>query len=271
MELRSAKSSDAASIADLWMKSFHDEKNYIDFYFLNRWNPRQTPVLVDEKGVAGMIHLLPCKLIPNKKAFYWYAVAIRPDLRGKGLFRSFATSVLNKARELGFQNLCVPAPGLAEMYRKIGFENEYRASENLYQLEAPKMCKNDVVFSDATAQDFASLAQKEGSVLWDLDFIAYALEENLFCGGKNLSFSFENKKYVFTAIKKDDYFSIDNTNISPTVFESIKEDLSSYLNAKKLMYRTFDIKNFSQNETSIVALSDFPGVRAGASISFTLA
>ena len=102
--------------------------------------------------VVGMIHLLPCTIYPEEKALYWYAAGIRSDKRNQGLFKKFANAVKEKANELGFFNVCVPAPGLESYYQSLGFEFPYTSSDIVIE----KSDENSkITFEDGEARDFS--------------------------------------------------------------------------------------------------------------------
>ena len=132
MLIRSATERDREAIYYLWKDCFSDPNEYIDFFMKKRFRADFCAILEENREVVGMIHLLPCLIEPKQKALYWYAAGIRSDYRNKGLFRKFSIHVKKEANNLGYRNLCVPAQGLEEFYKSIGFSSEYVAEDKIF-------------------------------------------------------------------------------------------------------------------------------------------
>lgn len=265
MKIRSAKKSDEDAIRRLWHDCFSDPYEYIDFYIKKRFEAKFCAILELDGEVVGMVHLLPCTVHPNQKALYWYAAGIRSDRRNQGLFRKFAEFVKEKTNEMGFQNICVPAPGLEEFYQSIGFEFSYTANDEIATNAKNVGIKEQIHFEEASSQDFINLFTPGfGDTLWDEKAIKYAIEENAYCGGRALRFNVENKQICFFAIKKDNGFLIDYHNMTEEEFSKVKNAIFYELNCYQLVFRT------GGNE-KIVGLRDSNIAGIGSRITMTLA
>lgn len=264
MKIRAATNSDRNIIKDLWIDLFSDSPDYVDFYLDRRWKPENCALLEENGDIFGMAHLLPCKIAPNHKALYWYAVGIRSDKRNQGYFRYFVTNLLKITQTKGYFNVCMPASGLETVYQRFGFRFPYTGSHFVFCQEHHKDY-HDILIQKARVSDFEPLYQKEGSVVWDCEAAKYALIENELNGGKNFIFEFHNRIYFGTAIKKNDHYLIDNTNLDVTVFEYVKNSFFQFLQTNKIVLID------SGKEDAIVGLSDFENTNLHSRISFTLA
>ncbi len=264
MKIRSAVESDHSAIRRLWHDCFGDPYEYIDFYMQKRFDDQYCAVLELDGEVVGMIHLLPCTIYPKQKALYWYAAGIRSDKRKQGLFRTFAEYVKNQTNTLGFQNFCVPAPGLEKYYQSLGFTTPYTASDEIYT-KTTQTCEKTVQFEKASAEDFINFTNAiAGDTFWDEKAIQYAIEENEYCGGKALRFTLEQNNFIFFAIKKDDGFMITYHNMTKEDFLKVKSAIFNELNCEQLVFRT------GGNE-KIVGLTDAKNCHSNSKITMTLA
>ena len=241
MIVRSAQNEDKNTIRVLWRDCFQDPYEYIDFYLENPFDSETCVLLEDENEIIGMVHLLRCMIHPNQKAFYWYAAGIHSKRRNEGLFRKFTEFLVSETKRRGFCNLCVPASGLENFYRSIGFVYPYSVSDEVYIRNKDCRISSDEgfksLFLPAGPKDFLGNF-KTGDVVWDEDAIRYAIDENLFCEGKALKFKINKNEFIFFAIKKDDGFLIDYHNIPKNVFLEMKDALFGELKCDRLIFRT---------------------------------
>lgn len=264
MKIRSATDEDREAIKVLWKSCFDDEDTYIEFYFNKRFSPKYTALLEIDEEIVGMIHLLPCRIAPDRKALYWYAAGIRRDMRGNGLFRYLASHVLAAAGNRGFVNVCMPAPGLEKMYQALGFSHAYTAMDQRY-------CKNKeenitlgtALILPAKVRDFENLPIEIGDTIWDHSAIQYAFEENLLCDGHQIKIQYRNHTYFCFAIKKEDHFLLDNHNISPEIMIEIKGAIMNYLSCESILLR-------QEGKEKIVGLCDTDLLTSKSKITLTL-
>ncbi len=267
IDIQTAKKSDEQEIRRLWKDCFDDDDSYLDLYFQNHTNFEQIILLKLDGNIIGMIHQLPCKIINGKDALYWYAVGIAPNFRNKGYFKHFCSEVLKQNQKNGFSNVCQPIKGLEAVYQKLGFCYAYFAKETSFFGNSSS--DPIIKLQKAVPEDFNMIALEKGSVSWDANHIKYALTENLFCEGKNLKFQYQEKNYVFMAIKKDDSFLLDHTNIPPDVAASVQNSI-----LKKLGCSQFILRHSANRESEnrfIVGLSDDCAVNDASQLTFTLA
>lgn len=267
MIVRSALNEDKNAILALWHDCFQDPYEYIYFYLENRFDPETCVLLEDENEIIGMVHLLRCAIYPNQKAFYWYAAGIHSKRRKEGLFRKFTEYLVLETKKRGFCNICVPAPGLENFYRSIGFENQYSVSDEVFFRTKESRISSDEVtssfFLPAAPNSFLGNFGK-GDAVWDEAAIRYAIDENLYCEGKALKCKIDKNEFSFFAIKKEDGFLIDYHNLPKKAFLEIKDALFDELTCDRLIFRTV-------GNQKILGLSDSNLVDRESKISFTLA
>ena len=264
MIIRSANENDIPAIRSLWNDCFGDPYEYIDFFLKNRFNVNYCAILEDRGEVIGMIHLLPCILHPEQKALYWYAAGIRSDRRKEGLFRKLALYVKEQTNLAGYSNVCVPAPGLVDYYKKLGFSHAFYGNDEIYSAKNGTLPDSKIPFEDAVAEDFLQTSFSEGDTVWDLRSIVYAISENSFCNGYALKFNYGDSSYYCIAVKNENGFLIDDHNIPKQIFLSVQASLFEKLNCDQLIFRT-------KGEQKILGLCDSNLVNLDSKITFTLA
>lgn len=198
-------------LTELWMEAFGDEREYVEFYFTNRFSGDNLLVWLEEERPVSMISLLPvCIHRGGEKipARYVYAVATRQDFRRRG----YAKELILWAKEhLGVPLILEPAgEKLAEYYRRMGFSDAFFVREYDILKDRRERCaarETDTVAAaelsaglsfrkslsrrywllTITPSEYAGLRDAcfagEGYVEWDREGIAYALLENEFQGG----------------------------------------------------------------------------------------
>ncbi len=263
--IRLATSEDYSIIKKIWKSSFFDTDSYIDFYWQYRF-PNSYAVLYEPDGATvGMIHLLPCKLFPDIKAMYWYAAAILPEKRGRGYFSQFASQLRTSLREHGYFSICLPAPGLEKIYQKIGMNTAYCSQDIDYIGNANK---TEIGIKVAHPDDFLNLEQQMGDTTWSRSAIEYAIAENEFCNGTSFYFQYNKRSFVGLAIKQEDAFVLDSTNITHKDMVVFQNSLLKYLNCKTIRLRG-NVVNTTLK--TISGLTDFSPIGENSKLFFPLA
>ena len=263
MRIRCAETKDVLHLKQLWKEAFFDDDEYIDFYFENRFDPNFVAVLTMNQEIAGMIHLLPCKIYPNERALYWYAACIGEKFRNKGYFRSFCEEIYAAARKMGYYNACKPAVGLEEFYRSIGFKYEYRALLTRGESSTKDGLKGRVGKTDANR---LVLNQKEiGSLVWDSKAVEYAIKENELCRGISFEMEYDGKIQSAMAVMDGKKAKIVNSNFDKQSFSFCKSAIASFVGVSDLLLQIPD--QFGE----VAGLSDHPSVNSKSTLFFDLA
>ena len=266
--LRSATDHDIPAIRSLWKSSFFDSDAYLDLFFKKRFNPLYTALYCFEKEIAGMVHLLPCKVKDHGKAFYWYAVCVEPKYRGKHIFKKMSEEILRSLKNKGYISVCKPVHGLEDVYRKIGFKFSFCAKD-LKIARTNKNSEDMILISEADIIDFQNANFPSGSLLWKENDIEYAIAENAFCGGKSLKISVEGREACALAVLADDHnWYLDSTNLTAEFAKKYGNSICEYLNTDFFYLR----KPTSPNDTDsfVSGLCDHPIANENSELFFTL-
>lgn len=264
--LRSAVINDIPEIRALWKDSFFDSNEYLDLFFEKRFNPLYTALYCLGDEIAGMVHLLPCEVKGVGKAFYWYAVCVAPKHRGKHVFTKMSKEVLKAVQGKAYVNVCKPISGLEAAYRKIGFSYSYYAQDVMITGNTKKEGPNALI-KEAVADDFLKIDYPKGSLVWKEKDVEYAISENIFCGGKALKIFADHSELIALAIKADDGWYLDSTDITFDLAEKYKNFICNYLNTDCFYIRKACSK---QNNSFVSGLCDHPVINEASNLFFTL-
>ncbi len=231
----------------LWQEAFGDEKEYIEFYFRNRFTENMLLVYLEDNHPVSMLSLLPVRLHCGTKrvpARYVYAVATAKAYRGRG----YAKRLIETAKELTKEPLLLK-PGddsLMEYYRKIGFHEAFCMCE--YNLEIPE--QSDRESMNGTKSDETELWKKkeqrywlltitpkeyrnlrnqhfagDGYVEWDEEAISYALMENEWQEGYAYKVFHDDKEDILLYRMEEDCMKIMETTLSDADICGVLEKL----------------------------------------------
>lgn len=107
----------------LWQQAFGDTDRFLDGFFETGFSFERCRCLLEEDTPLAVLYWFDCSC-QGKKLAYLYAVATREDCRGYGLCRVLMENTHLHLKLQGYAGtVLVPgAPGLADMYRKLGYE-----------------------------------------------------------------------------------------------------------------------------------------------------
>ncbi len=190
-------------LKELWIEAFSDDREYVDFYFANRFTEDNMLVITVQGRPVSMISLLPAYLHCGQgrvRARYVYAVATKKKYRRLG----YAGKLLREGYErIAEPFFLEPADAhLAAYYKKNGFfhafgirEYEPKANESEEGIiraaeitaSAGREKEKQYWLLTVTPEEYKRIRDGcfcgSGYVEWDKEAIAYALIENDFCGG----------------------------------------------------------------------------------------
>ncbi len=108
--LRAAESGDEARLKALWREVFHDEDAVIDAFFDCLYAPEDALVAFIGGELAAAAYLLRgvrlCAPGGSRPAAYFYALATRPDCRGRGLGRAITRECMRICAQRG-ESFCL--------------------------------------------------------------------------------------------------------------------------------------------------------------------
>lgn len=186
----------------LWSTCFDDSDAYVDLYFRHRYRAENTLVNVSMGVPVAMLTMLPViATCPGMEipARYLFAVATRPDRRGKGL----ATELLDHAHDwmkdqgIGLSMLVPGSPGLFGFYRRHRYKSIFNLQHARY--EAPPYRTTSGKYLATVPSQLSSLAALRNRffknsrlfVSWDESALSYIDMECALLGGSVLTFKHE--------------------------------------------------------------------------------
>jgi predicted acetyltransferase len=118
---------DAGALYEIWSASFPGDEAFARWFLDAVFEPENALVWDEGGRVLAMLHMLPmhCRIGGRAvAATYVYAVATRPDQRGRGHAAALLEEAVarSRARGAGLIMLVPQSPGLFEYYKKQGFE-----------------------------------------------------------------------------------------------------------------------------------------------------
>lgn len=108
----------------LWQTAFGDTDAFLDSFFRTAYAADRCRCVLEKDEILAILYWIDCEAMGQKLA-YIYAVATRPDHRGKGLFRMLMEDTHTLLRSRGYAGaLLVPQQeSLRQMYSKLGYRN----------------------------------------------------------------------------------------------------------------------------------------------------
>lgn len=178
-------------IRQLWQQAFGDSPQYVDLFWEQCAQPRNSLVYLQDNTVAGMLFILPCSLVFGKSQYrcaYLYAIATGEAQRGRGISTQLLEHAYRLCSKRGYA-VCalVPAtPSLFGFYAKRGYA--VQGVTKTLSVEATQLAgsHSSAVFSPIGAPEIFAMRKKQfgdAYLEWDCGTVAYILAENRFGGG----------------------------------------------------------------------------------------
>lgn len=106
---------------DLWVLCFGDPYEVAEEFF----SLHGVETLTEERegAVAGMASIVPVSDSLGGRGYYVYGVCVSPEYRGEGIFKRLMRRCEERAREKGFDYLClIPvSEDIAATYERMGY------------------------------------------------------------------------------------------------------------------------------------------------------
>ena len=124
--IRPSRPEDLGELKQIWNASFPGDEAFADWFLQNAYTPENALVWEEGGAACAMLHLVPmrCRMHGREvKAAYVYAVATRPEFRGKGVAAALLqqAEALERARGTDMLMLVPQSAALFEYYRRQGF------------------------------------------------------------------------------------------------------------------------------------------------------
>lgn len=153
-------------VKEMWKYCFGDDDNFIDWFFSNVYDCKNTVAVYDGECIAANLQMFPEEISLCGKtlsAMYVGGVAVRPEYRGKGLVTKLFYDAFNLMYERGTA-LALLIPFKFSFYRKYGFEATHFLSDyegNIEELVAFKRSGGEFTTSLQGATDIYSSFVKD--------------------------------------------------------------------------------------------------------------
>lgn len=144
--LDNPKQTDVYELRKLWSEVFHDEDWYLDLFFENIFDIKNTLAGKMEDKVSAMLYMVPYKLKYEESVYdimYLYALATNKAFRKKGIMTGLIKKSEEIAENFGYiGSFLIPAEaGLVSYYENLGFDKVIESKMNI----ETKDCKNHII------------------------------------------------------------------------------------------------------------------------------
>ena len=181
--------SERAELSRLWQIAFDDQPRAVRFFFQNRFRPEDCLVYRRDGKIAAALYLLPASLKIAGiayRAHYIYAAATLPEYRGRGYMAALLEAAGQKgwARGEAYSAVLPATEPLYRFYAKAGYVPYYKVVQVAFTKQelsgltvAVHLGNREWLLPDfkrLAATRNARLTNREGSLQWDGDALAYA-------------------------------------------------------------------------------------------------
>ncbi|MGI6013070.1 MAG: GNAT family N-acetyltransferase [Oscillospiraceae bacterium] len=173
------------SLRHLWKQCFGDTDAYLSLFFNRRFSADRTLTAWMEDTLAGAVYLLEAEL-EGRPLWYGYAVGTLPEYRGQGISRRLHETVFHMAAQRGALYAVHPqSEDLIAFYENLGLHTGFFYKRVTLTVEPGD--NGSLTLTPLSAASYTALRDGAfagpGFVRWDESAVAYAVEENAFCGG----------------------------------------------------------------------------------------
>ena len=245
IEYKKAEQSDIEQLKNLWQECFGDKMDYINLYFDNMYKNDYCYIAKEDDVVASMMMFLPATMVSFNKSIngrYVYAVATKPEFRGKGIMRQLEKYATDDVKNMGIEFLTlVPASeSLFNLYREIGYKT-YAYLEN--QSYTDKEFKQYTKETNITQIPLNELDNLRAEFLKSFDQYIYIndtqyIEQELsFLGALLYKVSNEYGNGYILCFKDKDKAYVKECSLSENLLKSSLEDICKMLECKNIVLK----------------------------------
>lgn len=246
MEIRHPRLEETVQLKEIWKVCFGDDDEYIQFYFSNAYQIRNTLVCAENDVIAAMMTVLPCILSVRGKQHrgsYVYAVATRPEYRKQGLMTRMHDQAKKLCEQRGdhFLTLVPASEELFSMYQKCGYQIFTSLVHDQIMTWDWKEKGKKTVLQDICNADFlnmrkAYLETLPASIRLDNTLENYSAEELKMAGCHILSVqNEEGQGYLVYYYESDRTVKIREIGLTQKCFEAAIHTIAERLNADQLI------------------------------------
>lgn len=145
MNVRFAKDFEKSYIMEIWKNNFNEDDIYLDFWFGNYYNPKNTVVCEKNNKICGAVHFIECYLSKEKSA-YICGLSVNKEQRGENIASKMLEFLHNYLKEQGY-SYCFLMPSISEsFYIKFGY---FKIAEGIDRIITQNFCEPfDVYYGD---------------------------------------------------------------------------------------------------------------------------
>lgn len=252
MNIRTATQKDTNALKQLWLDTFCDTKEFVDWNFKYNYDPQNVVLAEEGENLAAALHIVEYKVClygKSLKGAYISAVATKKEYRGRGC----ASEILNFASKLCVQrgfDLCFLVPAINGFYERFGYFSVCEKTESLFSAdESNRACKP---LEDLTADKFFDIYKAS---VKDCDFYLERSKKNC---DMILKDHLKNTKGTAKAFLNEGYILLGKDGGKTKIFElcaktaAAKEVLLAYAQSFKCeaVWQTAPlmVKNLSDKE-----------------------
>lgn len=218
------------AVIDLWVDSFGDTREYVEFFLDNCPGYVCIEYLVDDKPIS-MLFLLEGYL-SGSKCKYLYAACTHKDFRSRGIMGQLIEYAKQYCIQLNYSSIfLVPAEEeLYSYYKKFGFADVFRKKYLKVKIDFindPNYSSTDI---DIICEVKKSLIKNIECFRFDDEGIRYTVQEHFFNGGRVFLKQTEGRSILA-------FYYLNNSNLI------VKEFLTDYSDISLVFDGYFNNKN----------------------------
>lgn len=160
MEIRYAIEKDREQIISLWDYCFEDQKEFVDYYFENVYDEKNTLVVEEENQVLSSLQMNKYKIRlrdDDYKVSYIVGVSSKPEIRGHGYMKNLMVRTLDELYKNG-EIVSILMAIDYRLYRRYGFDHCYDQLEYSIRTEDLSRFKLTSRLKRASIEDAKILA-----------------------------------------------------------------------------------------------------------------
>ena len=246
----------------LWSICFSDTQEFIDNYFDSLFEPCDVIVARENGKIVSMATIHKVEYVEkdrSKPCGYVYAVATRPEYRGKGYFKKVMSFAKKEAKKRGFIGLVtVPATQeLDKLYKKIGYKTVSKFS--LFQMSGEfARARVRYPLTKCGREEFINMRQDylnthKSYIKLDEKQLGFVYD---YVGAKNILTAEIGgvKKYVVCE-KNDDLIVVKEHNFTQSEMPLIGRSIGAHYNVPYVNIKVHDAPNYSEKFTYAMGIT----------------
>lgn len=245
IEYKKAEQSDIEQLKNLWQECFGDKMDYINLYFDNMYKNEYCYIAKENDTVASMMMFLPATMVSFNKSIngrYVYAVATKPEFRGKGIMRQLEKYATDDVKNKGIEFLTlVPASeSLFNLYREIGYKTYAHLENQSYTDKEFKQYTKETNITQILLNELDNLRAEFLKSFDEYIYIndtEYIKQELSFLGALLYKVSNEYGNGYILCFKDDDKAYVKECSLSENLLKSSLEDICKMLECKNIVLK----------------------------------